>query len=124
MIMVEKYGTNVARVFVAFVMLAGGGMKLFGGPEGHETFALLGLPDWFGYFVGVCEIAGAIGIFINPLSSLAALGIVGIMIGAIYFHVMHTPIAQAIPASLVLLSCIFIAYKQKAKLFKFGNAED
>ena len=118
--MVEKYGLHVARVFVAFVMLAGGGLKIAGVPEVHESFLILGLPAWFGYFIGTCEIAGAIGIFINPLSSLAALGLVVVMTGAIYFHAIHTPIAQAIPALLVLLSCIFIAFKQKPKLFEFG----
>ncbi|MBL4866437.1 MAG: DoxX family protein [Pseudomonadales bacterium] len=119
--MSSKYGFNVARVLVAIIMLLGGAAKLAGVPEVHESFSILGLPSWFGYLIGACEVAGAVGIFINPLSALAAVGLGSVMIGAVYFHVAHTPMEQGIPALVVLLLSIFIAIKQKPKLFKFAE---
>jgi len=93
---------------MGLVTLGGGGAKLAGVPEVHQSFSLMGLPAWFGYFIGACEVAGAIGIWIRPLSALAAAGIAIIMLGANYFHVVHTPIAQTIPALVILLICIYI----------------
>lgn len=74
----------------------------------HASFGTLGLPPWFGYFIGACEVAGAVGLFIRRLSMLAAAGISIIMIGALYFHIMHTPLSQGIPALAILLLSAFI----------------
>ena len=41
-------------------------------PQLHTSFAELGLPVWFGYCIGASEVAGAICLFIRPLSALAA----------------------------------------------------
>lgn len=104
-------------------MFAAGSAKLAGVPEVLESFSILGLPSWFGYFIGACEVAGAIGLFINPLSALAASGLAMIMIGAISFHIMHTPLAEGIPALIAFSLVIFIAIKQRTKLFKFNETQ-
>lgn len=109
----RKLALTIAMALVALIMLAGGGAKLTGVPQMHASFAALGLPAWFGYFIGACEVAGAIGLFIPRLSALAAAGIALIMIGAAYFHVAHTPIAQAVPAVVVLLLCGFIIQQRR-----------
>ncbi len=114
----KKYGTATLIALSALILLAGGGAKLAGVPEVHMSFGILGLPSWFAYFIGVCEVAGAIGLFIRPLRALAAAGISGIMLGAVYFHVMHTPLAQGIPALFVLLSSVYIALQSRDQLFK------
>lgn len=95
----------VAMAIVSLVMLAGGSMKLMGNEMVLSSFATLGLPAWFGTFIGACEVAGAIGIWLRRTSLLAAIGIAIIMLGAIYYHVMHTPIAEGIPALVVLACC-------------------
>ena len=100
-----KYVTWIAMAFVTVVMLVGGSMKLTGNPEVTATFATLGLPGWFALFIGICEIAGAIGLWLRRTSVMAASGIAIIMVGAIYYHVVHTPIAEGIPALVVLLCC-------------------
>ncbi len=117
--MLNKYGLNVAKAFLAMMLFSGGVAKLAGVPEVLESFSVLGLPPWFGYFIGFCEVAGAIGLFFNPLSALAASGLAFIMIGAIFFHVAYTPISEGIPALIALLLAIFIAIKQRTKLYKF-----
>ena len=106
--MAQKYGIWVAIILAAIAFGGAGAAKLAGVPMVHESFANLGLPSWFGYFIGVCEIAGAVGLLIRPLSALAALGLGIIMVGAVYYHFAYTPISEGIPAMVLLLFCIFI----------------
>lgn len=103
-----KYATWAAMAVVTLVMIMGGVMKLTGNPMATESFAVLGLPAWFATFIGICEIAGAIGLWLRRTSMLAAIGIALIMIGAVYYHVVHTPISEGLPAFVVLLCCIWI----------------
>jgi len=103
-----KYLNYVVMAIVTLVMLMGGVMKLTGNPMATASFTVLGLPAAVATFVGVCEIAGAIGIWIRRTSMLAALGIAIIMLGAVYYHVMHTPITEGLPAMVVLLCCGYI----------------
>ena len=102
---------------VSLVMLMGGSGKLAGVPMMHESFDVLGLPSWFGYFIGTCEIAGAIGIWIPRLSSLAAAGVSCIMLGALYYHVNFTPIAQGTAAMVVLICALYVAVRRKDQAF-------
>ncbi len=117
--MLKKHGINATKISLALILLMAGGAKLAGIEEMHQSFSALGLPGWFGYFIGFCEIAGAIGLFINPLSALAAAGISIIMLGAIYFHVMYTPMVNAIPAMVLLALSIIIFMNKKSMTLKF-----
>ena len=119
--MKNKYVLLIAKVLMALILLAAGSAKLAGVPALHESFQLLGLPGWFGYFIGACEVSGAIGIFVRPLSALAALGIALIMCGALYFHIAHTPLAQGVPALVILLLCLFVFLRTRSDLLKFSN---
>ena len=118
----RKYGLWAAIILVALLVGGAGAAKLAGVPALHESFATLGLPSWFGYFIGACEFAGAIGLFIRPLSALAAAGIAIIMVGAIYYHVMHTPIVEGIAGLVILLLCLFIVSQRRGSMLKFGAA--
>ena len=116
--MKKDYSLLAAQILVALIIFAGGMSKLIGLPAAQQSFITLGLPMWFGYFIGIAEVSGAIGVFIRKLSALAAAGIAIIMVGAIYYHVAHTPLAQAIPATLVLICCGVIFSKRKQYLLK------
>lgn len=96
-----------------FAFVAGGSAKLAGVENMHTSFAMLGLPIWFGYFIGACEVAGGIGIWVRKLSALAAAGLFIIMLGAIYFHVTYTPLAAAIPALVLAIFAAFIFVKRR-----------
>jgi uncharacterized membrane protein YphA (DoxX/SURF4 family) len=104
---------NVPRILLALPLLAAGAAKLAGVPQMHASFALLGLPAWFGYFIGASEVAGAIGLFIRPLRVLAASGLVVVMLGALYFHVVHTPLAQGIPAAVLLALAVTVIVQSR-----------
>ena len=88
---------------VAFV-LAGLG-KLSGAEALHQSFAMMGLPAWFGYLIGLAQLAGGIGLLIPRTRRLAALCLVPIMLGAIYFHLAYA-VPSAVPASVLLLLLI------------------
>ncbi len=103
-----KYINYAVMAVVSLVMLMGGTLKLTGNEVALASFANLGLPAWFGTFIGVCEILGAIGIWLRPTSRLAAMGIAVIMVGAVYYHVTVPPIEAGIPAAVVLLCCLYI----------------
>lgn len=107
-----KYVTWAAMAVITLVMLMGGAMKLTGQEMALKSFADLGLPGWFATFIGVCEIAGAIGLWLRPTSRLAALGIGAIMLGALYYHVTFPPVEAGVPALVVLLCCGWVVYRK------------
>ena len=111
---VRKNWIWAAIVLVSVGFSAAGIAKLMGVPMAHVSFAKLGLPAWFGYFIGVCEIAGAIGIYLRKLSALAAAGLGIIMIGAVGYHVAFDPLTNAVPALVLLLLSGAIVAKRRA----------
>lgn len=118
----RDYPLWIAIVLVALYVGAGGLAKLAGMPYVHSSFPKLGLPAWFGYFIGACEVLGAIGLLIRPLRALAAIGIAIIMIGATYYHAVYTPVIQAAPAFLLTLLSVYIFFRGRADLLRFGPA--
>jgi len=72
----------VLQVLLALQFVMAGLIKVIGDPAMVEMFATIGIGQWFRYFVGVLEIAGAVGVLIPRLSGLAALGLVCLMAGA------------------------------------------
>ncbi len=66
--------------------------KLFGLQKGvMRQFGRIGAGEWFRYFVGALELAGGLGLLIPRLSGLAALGLAGVMVGAILTHLFVLP---------------------------------
>jgi putative oxidoreductase len=119
---VEKtndHATWIAISLVALYVGAAGIAKLAGVPYVHSSFPKLGLPAWFGYFIGVCEVLGPIGLFIRPLSAIAAVGIGIIMICATYYHAAYTPAIQAAPAFVLGILCAYIFWRRRPDILKF-----
>ncbi len=88
-------------LLAAFFGFAGVNKLLGLQQEMVDNFARLG-PLWFRYFVGVVELIGAIALVIPRLSALGALWLVGVMVGAIFTHLLFQPPAAlaAVPAVL------------------------
>lgn len=70
----------------AFILNFGPG-KLLGSEQAVQTFADIGVGQWLRYLTGTLEIAGGIGLLIPRLSGLAALGLAGVMSGAVLAEV-------------------------------------
>lgn len=76
-------GLWVLQVLLAvFFLAAAAGPKLFGEQTAVQMFAEIGAGQWFRYLVGALELAGAIGLLIPRRAAMAALGLVGLMVGA------------------------------------------
>ena len=55
-----KYVNYIAMSIVNLVMLMATALKLSGNEVALQSFVDLGLASWFGTFIGVCELLGAI----------------------------------------------------------------
>ncbi len=83
-----------------------------------QIFTHFGYPLWFMYFIGIAELAGALGLLfgsiLHPiLPRLAALGLIILMLGAVVSHGTHDPIVMAIPAALVIAVLVAFLYVGK-----------
>lgn len=103
-------------------MIAGGASKRAGIPKTHESFAMTGLPAWFGYFIGIAELAGGIGVLIPRLAALPAAGLIPIMMGAVYFHIAYG-IPSVTPATSILVCCVYTIWMQHKKLFFLSRSD-
>ncbi len=86
---------HIATILMALLFIGSGIMKLIGGAEVAKQFAAWGYPSWFHTVIGGLEVAGAIGLFIPKLRALAIYGLIGLMVGAIYTHV----VKEGMPAN-------------------------
>lgn len=75
---------------LAAIFAVSGIAKLAALPFEVEAFARWGYPPAFMYVTGVLEVAGAIGLLIRALSALASVCLLGLMLGAVATHAMHS----------------------------------
>ena len=104
----------VVQVVLAALFVFAGGMKLVAPIE--MLTAQMPLPEVFVRFIGVCEVAGALGLVlpgllrIRPdLTPLAAKGLVILMVGATMFTPPDQVAMGVIPAAVGLLA-LAVAY--------------
>lgn len=100
----------IFAIILAVVYAASGVPKLINAKPIVEQFEEFGLNRNIRYGVGAAEVAAAVGLFISGLDTLAAIGMVLMMIGAIYFHRRAGHQAQdSVPAVVVLIvSAVYV----------------
>ncbi len=118
--LIRKYGISVAVFLTSLGFGAAGIMKLAGATEPLEAFARFGLPVEFAYFVGACEVAGAVGLYIRPLTPLAAACLALLMLGAVTLHLAYDPLLMALPAAGLLFNSVLIFYARRNEAFWAG----
>lgn len=103
---------------LALVFLFAGSMK-FIMPVAEMT-KQIPFPAWFLYFIGTCELLGAVGLVLpgllhirEALTPLAATGLVVIMIGAVVVTVATMGVLPAILPFLVGCLAAFVAYGRR-----------
>jgi uncharacterized membrane protein len=81
------------------------------------------LPRWFQLFLGIAEIAAAIGLILPGLTRVmpwlvtwAAAGIVIVMVSATIYHVVRNEITSALITLLLLVMAAFVAYMRHRTL--------
>ena len=97
---------------VALAFLGAGGAKLAGTAVMVELFAKVGLGQWFRYFTGLLEVAGAIGLLMSRYAFYAAVLLAIVMVGAIIAELAVIGDSLA-PAAVLLVMSGLIAYLRK-----------
>ena len=108
-------GSRVIAMWIltglAVVGFGGAGIAKIAGDEMlAEQFVRYGFPLWFMTLVGVGEVVGAVGLLVPRTATLAGLGLGGIAVGALVTHFVNDPIERAIPALVLLLLALGVAY--------------
>jgi hypothetical protein len=107
-------GLWVAQVLLGLLFVFTGASKLLTSSEGLEMFQL---PVPFMRGIGVCELAGGLGLVlpgavkIGPwLTPLAAAALFFVMIGAVWVSIGIFGPSRAVMPVVVGLLCVFVAY--------------
>lgn len=109
------------QILLALLFLFAGSMKLMTPIEVMRAQMSLPLPDWFVYFTGIAECAGALGLILpgllcikRSLTPLAACGLVLVMIGATALTMLTAGVLPALFPALVGLLCALIASARRS----------
>ncbi len=89
--------------------------KLSGDPMAKAGFAVAHLPVWFMYFIGVCELLGAIGLWIPKLRNWAAGGLFIILAGALVTTLIYVNVVMAILPVVTAIVLAIIVWLGKKK---------
>lgn len=112
-----KIVTTFMAVLVSLAFSASGVAKLMGVPETLMAFDVLGLPGWFPVLLAVCYLAGVVLLWIPSFAALAAAGFTVVMIGAVGYHVVYTPLIEALPAAILLVFSVVLFLQNRSKGF-------
>lgn len=95
----------VLQVLLGLAFIASGFNKLRDLTATLGMFGNLGLPSVLAYVVGGAELLGGIGLLIPRFTRLAAMGLIIIMIGAVFMHATKIPggLAGGVPALVLLV---------------------
>jgi uncharacterized membrane protein YphA (DoxX/SURF4 family) len=121
-----QIGLWFAQIALALMFGTAGVMKTFMTPDALAAAGMSGitdLPIWLLRFIGLAEMAGALGIILPALTRiapsltpLAALGFVTIQILAIGFHTLRGEIAMTAPINLLLLGlALFVLWGRASR---------
>ena len=100
-------------ILAGFFLLAGS-TKLAGAERTVEAFRNWGYDDGFRLLIGVLEAIGGVALLIPRASAVSALGLMVIMLGAAFTHILHEEgLRAAVPASVLLGLLGLVALKTK-----------
>jgi putative oxidoreductase len=85
-----------------------GGLKLIGAPAMVKEFAQIGFGQWFRFFTGILEVAGAVGLLVPKFRFWATLLIATIMFCATLINVwvLHVPGLARVTGVLMALALV------------------
>jgi putative oxidoreductase len=108
------YLVTYLPVLLAVVFAFAGAAKLLGAPGAILEFEAIGIGQWFRYFTGVLEIAGAAALLFPKSVFWAALDLAAVMAGATAasLTVLHVPEMAVLTAAL-MVAALTVAYLRK-----------
>jgi len=106
----------VLQVLLALVFFAHG-MLLLMPPPDIQAQMYAALPPWFWLFLGIAEVAAAVGItlpgatrILPGLVTAAAAGITVVMVSATIWHIVRGEISSAVITCVLLVMAAFVTY--------------
>ncbi len=108
-------GLTLLQVLLAVPMGAAGVQKLIGTEPMVEMFADIEAGQWLRFVVGTLEAIGAVGLLVPRVSSLAALGLAGVLAGAAVTNVAILGVSPALPLALLALA-LLVAWGRRDRL--------
>jgi putative oxidoreductase len=111
-------GLWTVRILLAAQFTIGGVLKLTAEASMVTMFDRIGAGQGLRLFVGICELAGAIGLLVPRLAWVAAAALVLLMIGAAVTNVLALHISPALPlvlGALAALVAVAITRRENAR---------
>jgi len=97
----------VITVLLSLAFLGAGIMKLTGAEDLRQGFENWGYPIFFMYIIGICEVAGAIGLWLRRFSFAAKICFIILMAGAVLTHLVFDTFQEAMaPIILIILTAV------------------
>ena len=106
----------VVQVLGAMLFFLAGFATLSGDEQMVETFAAIGIGQWFRYVTGLIEVASAILLLIPALSGIIAVLAVPMMIGVILTQLLIIGGSPVLPIGLLIIASI-VAWAERKQLF-------
>ncbi len=107
----------ILRVLLVLAFVVPVYRKFAGVPESVELFDELGFGQWLRYAVGLLELVLALCLLVPPITGLAALGLVGVMAGAVVTEVYVESGRWVLPLILLLIAATLAWLSRYARRF-------
>ncbi|MGY3089418.1 putative oxidoreductase [Hymenobacter sp. UYAg731] len=100
----------ILQALLAAMFIFSGVHKLMDLPGTMKMFGGLGLPGWFAGLIGGAEVLGGLGLLVPRTVRPAAVGLIIIMVGAVFMHATKIPggLAKGMPAIVALLLLVVV----------------
>lgn len=122
----KKVGTWVLRLIAAIILLQTLFFKFSAAEESVYIFSAIGMEPWGRIGSGIVELIAAVLIIWPPTTGIGALIGLGVMSGAIFFHLTKLGIVVMddhgqlfMYALLVFISCLVLVMLNRKKLIAF-----
>lgn len=104
----------ILQLLLASQFVMAGFQKLSGNEAMVGMFTEIGAGQWFRYLVGALELAGALGLLVPRLCGPAALGLAGVMAGAVITNVFVLGYSPAVAFAFLLAAGLIAWFRRSA----------
>jgi putative oxidoreductase len=109
-------------VLLAALFIRSGITALTGGAESEQTFADIGLGQWLRVFTGILEVGLAVALLVPRLTGLAAIGLAGVMTGAVAAELFTVDDGNAVAPLTFLLLAAGVAWFRRDRVLALRRA--
>lgn len=112
----NKYALTAIKLLVTFAFVAAGIAKLAGVDMMVATYDTIGVGQWFRYVTGVIEVTAAVLLWVPGKQVIGASLLAATMIGAVLAHIVILGTDTMLPAIILGLLAVVLAYTHRDQL--------